>query len=148
MFIRIFLFPHRVLRTTSKLLLFRMISPLATAHLYPCLLPLYPARAGVTPQNFQHVDAAATTFILPSAVCTVSPLQPHVLRLLLGRCVHQRARKASANTARRFVRQLQCDGEMSSCCCLISAASALPLDNLFRCNIVPTLLQVFDVTRC
>ena len=84
-----------------------------------------------------RVASAATANVL--RVFHLSPpLQPHVLRHLLVRCLQKREKQAPASSAGRFVRQLRRDGETAP-----AAATRRLSCSCLRCG-----LRCLRVTRC
>ena len=105
----------------------------------PLAVPRMPHTAPRLPFSARHarVASAATANVL-SVFPLSLPLQPHVLRHLLVRCLQKRGKQATAHCARSFVRQLRRDGET------VPAAAARPLScSCLRCGL-PRLC----VTRC
>jgi hypothetical protein len=93
----------------------------------PLAVPRMPHTAPRLPFSARHarVASAATANVL-SVLPLSLPLQPHVLRHLLVRCLQKREKQAPAHSAGRFVRLLRRDGVTApaaasrrlSCACL------------------------------
>jgi hypothetical protein len=100
------------------------------------------ARVAMQHQQQRNSDSNSNTVTPTANVLSVFPLslplQPHVLRHLLVRCLQEFVQQAPASSAERFVRQLRSDGETAP------AAAARRLSrSCLRCGL-PRLC----VTRC